>query len=301
MPETMRRLRDLALDLIYRAILRGALALPYRRRVPLMGWAMRAAIAPVAGYRRRVRENLALVLPDLPAREARRMERAVPDNVGRALIEIYSGAEFVERVRGLVPEGPGLEALEKARAEGAPAILATGHFGNYDAPRAWLAANGFPIAGFYSPMHNEFFNAHYVAAMESIGKPMFPRDRSGISGMIRHLKSGGFQGMVVDQHVRRGAPLSFFGVPAMTALSPAEMSLKYDAALVPIYGIRQPDGLGFSIRIEAPIPRSDPAGMTQALNDSLEALVRTHPDQWMWIHRRWKLATARASGGKSRP
>ncbi|MDE3120851.1 MAG: lauroyl acyltransferase, partial [Paracoccaceae bacterium] len=56
------------------------------------------------------------------------------------------------------------------------------------------------------------------------------------------------------------------------------------------YGIRRPDGLSFDIVIEAPIPHGTPQEMTQALNDSLEALVRRHPEQWFWIHRRWKAA-----------
>jgi KDO2-lipid IV(A) lauroyltransferase len=85
-----------------------------------------------------------------------------------------------------------------------------------------------------------------------------------------------------------GPALPFFGKPAPTALSAAEMALKYDAALVPIYGIRQPDGLSFEIRVEDPIPHTDPETMTRALNASLEALVRDHMDQWFWIHRRWK-------------
>ena len=56
----------------------------------------------------------------------------------------------------------------------------------------------------------------------------------------------------------------------------------------PTYAIRQPDGLSFEIIVEPPIPHGTPEAMTQALNDSLEALVRKHLDQWFWIHRRWK-------------
>jgi KDO2-lipid IV(A) lauroyltransferase len=88
--------------------------------------------------------------------------------------------------------------------------------------------------------------------------------------------------------MQHGEPLTFFGREARTALSAAELALKYDAALVPTYAIRQPDGLTFEIVVEAPIPPGTAAEMTQALNDSLERLVRGHIDQWFWIHRRWK-------------
>ena len=85
-----------------------------------------------------------------------------------------------------------------------------------------------------------------------------------------------------------GESLSFMGKPARTALSAAELALKYDALLVPVYGIRQPNGLDFKILVEPPIAHTTASEMTQALNDSLERLVRQHMDQWMWVHRRWK-------------
>ena len=66
------------------------------------------------------------------------------------------------------------------------------------------------------------------------------------------------------------------------------MALKYDAELIPTYAIRQSDGLGFRIIVDAPIARDTPEAMTQALNNNLEALIRRYPDQWFWIHRRWK-------------
>jgi KDO2-lipid IV(A) lauroyltransferase len=94
--------------------------------------------------------------------------------------------------------------------------------------------------------------------------------------------------MLIDQHMRHGAPLTFLGHRALTALSAAELALKYDCLLVPVYGVRQADGLHFDLLIEPPIPHTDAATMTQAVNDSLEAQVRAHPGQWLWVHRRWK-------------
>jgi Kdo2-lipid IVA lauroyltransferase/acyltransferase len=273
-------------DRAIRALIWGLMRLPYTVRVPLCGWVMAYLVAPIAGYRTRVRENLALILPDLPQAEVTRLMRAVPDNVGRTIIEIYSGAEFTARTGP--PEGPGLAALDAAHATGRPVILVTGHFGNYDASRAALIARGFRVGALYRPMKNAFFNAHYVAAISRIGTPMFPRGRAGLADMVRHLKSGGMLGMVIDQHMNHGEALTFFGTTAQTALSAAQLALKYDALLVPTYAIRQPDGLNFKIVVEAPIPHGTPQAMTQALNDSLETLVRQHLDQWFWIHRRWK-------------
>ena len=274
-------------DRFLRGLIWLLLRLPYRLRVPLCGWTVAHVIAPIAGYDRRVRENLGMVLPDLDAAEVARLVRRVPNNVGRTIIEIYSGSDFVSRAAATPPEGAGLAALAEAHANRRPVILVTGHFGNYDASRAALIAMGYPVGALYRPMSNGYFNAHYVDAISRIGTPLFPRGRAGLSGMVKFLKSGGMLGLVIDQHMSHGAALTFFGKPAPTALSAAELALKYDALLVPTYAVRQKDGLTFRIIVEAPIPAGTASAMTQALNDSLEALVRQHLDQWFWIHRRW--------------
>jgi len=286
--QTTFSLRHWLQDRALRGLIWLLLRLPYRWRVPLCGWVLAQVIAPIAGYRARVRANLALVLPDLPGPEVERIARAVPDNVGRTVIEIYSGPEFVAHAVSHPLTGGGVAALEAAHKANRPVILVTGHFGNYDASRAALIARGYRVGALYMPMANRYFNEHYVKAISGIGTPVFPRGRAGLASMVRHLRSGGMLGMLVDQHMRHGEELSFFGRPALTALSAAELALKYDALLVPTYAVRQPDGLSFEIIVEPPIPPGTPEEMTQALNDSLEALVRKHIEQWFWIHRRWK-------------
>ena len=275
-------------DRALRTLIWLLLRLPYALRVPLCGWLMARLIAPLAGYDARVRENLARILPDLPPDEVKRLTRAVPNNVGRTVIEMYSGAAFVSRATRHPPTGPGLGALAEATAAARPVIIVSGHFGNYDAARAALLHQGYPFGGLYRRMKNPYFNEHYVAAISAIGTPLFARDKRGLAGMIRFLRNGGVLGLLIDQHISHGARLSFFGHDAMTALSAAEMAIKYDALIFPVYAIRLENGLDFRITVEKPIPRGTPEAMTQALNDSLEALVRQHLDQWLWIHRRWK-------------
>lgn len=289
-PDSRYRIQDRLL----RGLIWLLLRLPYRWRVPLCGWVVSRIVAPLAGYTRRIRKNLALILPDLPGTEVARITRAVPDNVGRTLIEIYSGPEFVAHAVKHPLTGDGVEALARAHADGRPVILVTGHFGNYDASRAALIARGYRVGALYMPMKNPFFNTHYVRAISRIGTPLFPRGRAGLADMVRHLRSGGMLGMLIDQHMSHGEELTFFGRTAMTALSAAELGLKYDALVIPTYAVRLPDGLGFEIIVEPPIPHGSAEEMTQALNDSLERLVRRHLDQWFWIHQRWK-------GPKQRP
>lgn len=269
-------------------MVRLALALPYRQRVPLAGWLVSRLVSPLAGWPRRVRDNLARVWPDLPQDDVTRLIRAVPDNAGRSLIEIYSGDTFKDRLRDITPEGPGWEALQTAQAEGRPVFLISGHFGNYDAIRGFVAMHFGAVGGLYRPLNNLYFNRHYVHAIAQTSQPVFPRGRRGLAEMMKFTRAGNIMAMLTDQHFGHGAPLTFFGQTAYTALSVPEMALKLNAVVIPCYGIRQPDGLSFRLLFEAPIPHTTPEDMGQALNDSLERQVRAHPEQWLWIHRRWK-------------
>ena len=271
-----------------RALIGLALIIPYRWRVPMMGWLVSRVLAPLAGGRKRIRNNLKLVMPELPKADVERLCREVPDNAGRALIELYSGRPFLERAYAAKVTGPGLAALEEARAEGRPVIFMTGHFGNYDAARAHMIHRGYEIGALYRRMANPYFNEHYVRALSAVGTPMFEQGRRGMIEMVRHLKGGGLIAIVGDLLSHGGVAIDFFGKPAVTSTVPAELALKHNAIMLPVYAIRQENGLDFEIVMHPPIPHTDAKTMTQDLNDGLEALVREHMGQWFWIHRRWK-------------
>lgn len=268
-----------------------AALLPYRLRIPLLGWLTSRIVAPLAGYSARVRENLALAVPDLPEAEVRRLMRAVPDNAGRNLMELYSAKEFSARARHSTVYGPGLPFIDRARAEGKPVIFVTGHMGSFNAARVAMVEQGFEMGVFYRPMKNWYFNAHYAEAMGSLSQPMFEQGRRGMLQMAKHLRSGGVLAILNDLNAHGGVPLDFFGEPALTSLVTAELSLKFEAPLVPVWGIRRDNGLDFDIYVEAPIPPGDPIEMTREFNARLEVQVRAHMDQWFWIYRRWKDGT----------
>jgi Kdo2-lipid IVA lauroyltransferase/acyltransferase len=282
-----RRTGYFVANLFMRGLIGLIRLIPYRWRVPAMGWLV-SGLAPLAGFDKRIRSNLKLALPDLPKAEIKRLCRAVPNNVGRVLIEFYSGQPFLDHAYAAPITGPGLKALEQAKAENRPVILMTGHFGNYDAARASLIRRGYEMGSLYRRMANPYFNEHYVRQMASIGTPLFEQGRPGMAQMVRFLKKGGNIAIVGDMHVHGGKELTFFGQPAVTSTVPAELALRYNAEIIPVYAIRQPNGLDFEIIMLDPIAHSDPLTMTQEINDGLEALIRENVDQWFWIHRRWK-------------
>jgi KDO2-lipid IV(A) lauroyltransferase len=125
--------------------------------------------------------------------------------------------------------------------------------------------------------------------MEAFGGPVFAQGRQGTAGFVRHLRAGGLLVLLFDQKVHYGRLLPFLGRKAPTALSAAELALRYDAVLVPFFATRRADGLSFDVVLEDPVDHSDPVSMTIELNRRLETRVQATPGQWFWIHRRWQI------------
>ncbi|SFQ95683.1 lysophospholipid acyltransferase family protein [Poseidonocella sedimentorum] len=279
---------DWIVDRLLRGLIALALALPWERRVPLMGWITRRLIAPLAGYRRRAMANLAYVYPDMPKPRRREIADAVADNAGRTMIENYDTAGLLARTAAQKITGPGLAALEEAKAAGRPVMLVTGHFANFEVPRAALVNRGFKIGGLYRPMSNPFFNEHYKRNMERLSGPVFPQGRRGTLGLVKHLKQGGMGILLFDIYDSAGVPMDFLGKPAPTLTSAAEIALRTDALLIPFFAHRKTDGLNFDVEIDAQVPHGDPTTMTRTLTQALEQRIERSPEQWFWIHRRWK-------------
>lgn len=289
----------MASDRLVRAVIARMLARPYEQRVPAMGRLMARRIAPMAGWRRRARRQIAWIYPDLSPTQVGALADDVADNTGRTLIELYSGAEFTSRMAQTPITGAGLPQLEQARAEGRPVLFVTGHFGNHEAARHALVSRGYRIGGLYRPMKNPYFNDHYARIMTDLSGPVFAQGKRGTIGFARHLKTGGMATLLFDVWDGKGSLIDFMGQPAPTSLSAAELALRSDALLIPYFGTRKADGLSFDIDIETPITSSDPLTMMREATARLEARIAQNPGQWFWTHRRWKPERQRADDQSS--
>ena len=273
---------------LIKAVFSALNLLPFRQRSAFMAWAMSRVIAPLVGYRKRVRENLDRVWPDLGAAQRDALTIDVTRHVGRTICELFSPQDLLSMAQQTKLTGPGLAALEEARAANRPAIVVSGHFGNYDIVRAGLIAQGFNVGALYRHMNNPLFHEFYIKNISAIGTPLFERGRPGLGYMVRHLKEGGTLAALSDVRANGGVPMPFIGHAALTATSMAELALRYNAILIPFYGTRLTNADGYTAELEAPIPHTDPTTMTKALNLSLEARILKNPEQWFWIHNRWK-------------
>lgn len=264
-------------------------AIPYTWRVRMFGAMAEAGIKRLTSYRARILNNLDYVWPGLPSAERDSIAREVANNFGKLVVEHLSMGEIDLRMRSVAPSGAGLPALHAAIVEQRPVVLVSGHFGNYEAARLCLLNMGCNLGAIFRPIANPALNRIYLDCIVRVEEgPLFAQDRPGMAGLLRHLKGGGAVMILNDLYVGKGIDIEFLGRPAMTSLSAAELALKFKAPLIPFYGIREPDDLGFRVELEAPIPPTDARTMTAALNRSLAARIERNPGQWFWIHRRWK-------------
>ncbi|MGB3687838.1 MAG: lysophospholipid acyltransferase family protein [Jannaschia helgolandensis] len=236
---------------------------------------------------RRADRNLALVWPDRPAEDRTAIVHAAARNAGRSLTGIWFNADFAREVANLRPEGPGLDVLRTARAEGRGAIIVSGHFGQWEAIRHVMKREGLEAGAIYRPNNNPYYEPIFRAGIDLGGQPIIPKGRNGYRQMIKHIRSGGFMALLPDQHIGDGAPLPFLDHDAKTSLAAAELALRYDLPLVPAFA-PEVDGQ-LHVIFEDPIPHTDAETMMQMFNDRLSSWVTRHPSQWHWLHRRWKI------------
>ncbi len=256
-------------------------------RARVLGNAIGGMIRWFPGARRRFDREFTRVFPDMPYPQRMAIGREMGRNMGRTLFEIYHNSEFQTHHDKFTVSGPGLAALEQARSVGKGAIIISGHFGQWDAVRAVLKARGMETGGVYRPQTNRHYQRRLVAGIEAGGRPVLASGRVGTGALVRHLRSGGFIAILLDEKFAQGERLPFLGQPALTSLSAARLALKYDVPLVPAYGTRMGDGTKFTVEFEDAIAHTDPRTMTQTFNDSLSARILDKPDQWYWMLRRW--------------
>ncbi len=308
-----RRVKDAIANFPLRLWVQIGRLLPYPLRVNLGGWFMRRLAVHFTDYDDRILSHLEWVYPELGAPRRQAIRDGCLDNCGRMFAEYFSAPEFVRHACQSILEGPGIEDLRQAHLEGQSAIFATGHFGSFEAGRAalinqvrvWqrsgcksrstqrnaLIEKGWILGGLYRPASNFSYEKHHLASFSYIGEPAFKKSRHGLRALVTYLRASGWVMFLHDQHDPNGIPLSFMGRDAMTSVTAARIAIRNKSLLFPYYGIRQPNGLDFRIIVEKPI-RPDSGSeedMTRVLTRSLEAMVNQYPEQWFWVHRRWRI------------
>ena len=247
------------------------------------------------GIRRDVaRANLALAFPEQPIAWRERVLGKHYKELGRVAAEYPRMAALARAPREEVfARWDGEEHVRAALAMGRGLIFLTGHVSNFELAAA-AVSRVFPMAVVAKPMSNPGAESWVRALRLESGLDLLPTGL-GLRGAIRRLRAGGALAMLADQAARRdGVFVPFFGRPASTAAGPAWLSLATGAPIVFCYSVRAPDGR-FELTFDAPLvpvgEAADP-GAVRALTARhaalLEAVVRERPQDWFWLHKRWK-------------
>jgi len=187
----------------------------------------------------------------------------------------------------------GNEVMEKMKAEGKGCILVGTHCGNWEMEGAALALYGYPMLSIAMKQSNEEFEKFITEYRSLPGQTI--EHKTGVRDMLRRLKKGYFIGLLSDQDPGNAGVISdFFGQKTLTATGPAHFALATKLPVVTCF-IHQTGPLTYHITCHEPITADEGADkkeaiqqITDRMNARIEAWIRKYPEEWFWLHKRWK-------------
>ncbi len=255
-----------------------------------------------ASYRlaRRQREtglyNLRMALPDLSDDERGRIIRQVFRNLGRLLVEF---SHFPKLNRDNIPEIVEYEGFDnylEGHRRGRGILYLTAHVGSWELCSFAHSIYGYPLKFLTRPIDNPLIDRLITRFRTWGGNQVIDRTHA-VRGVLKALGNNEAVGILADQNTTRseGVFVDFFGIPAATTPGVATFALRTGAAVIPVYlrwdKSRKRHILHFAPPLDLIVTgdrKQDIVDNTRMFNQVLETFVRKFPDQWLWIHRRWK-------------
>lgn len=179
-------------------------------------------------------------------------------------------------------------------------LFLTAHFGNWELLAHFFAKHGYPVLAIGRKGNNTLIEKKLTTPFRELyGNTLAYKDQA-ISAIVKTLKKKGIAGMLIDQKAggANSIPTNFFGNPADTVTSTALLKLRYNPAVVPLFMARQASGkykliVGSNAELSLPETLNDEekiVQLTQHYNAVIEEVVRAYPEQWFWMHDRWRIA-----------
>jgi KDO2-lipid IV(A) lauroyltransferase len=257
------------------------------------GWIGRTLIAPTK-LSKLARENLREAFPEKSEDEIEKIVRGMWDNLGRVMAE-YTHLDKIH-FKGKNPRITisGFENVPPEEEQKRGGFLISAHFANWEIMPTAARDFGLDGATIVRPTNNPYVNAWLEKLRTRNGMPeLVSKGGDGLRRIYGLLREGKIICLLVDQRASEGIPVPFFGRDALTTPAPAAVAMRLGALIIPFSNERV-GGAHFHIRVHPPIrPPStgdstrDLVEYTAAINAFVEERVREHPEQWLWIHRRW--------------
>jgi len=243
-----------------------------------------------------MRQHLEVAFPELGPGEHKRIMRGCADHFGRQLAEVaWLWRAPESEVQGLVTV-EGVEHLRMALDAGRGAVIVTAHCGNWELLNLWLGASGFPVTIAVRELDDPRLDEFATRLRSRFGTEVVARGSSAGRQLMQALGRKRAVGLLIDQDIPSipGVFVPFFGRPAWTPSGAALLALRMRSPLVTAFDHRRPDGSHF-MRVSPPLPMPEEGSLddrvlelTAAVTAAVEWQVRAWPEQWVWMHRRWR-------------
>ncbi len=262
-------------------------------RASRLGGLVARVVGPRLPVSRRARDNLRRAFPDKNEAEIERIVLGMWDNLGRVAAEYPHLGKIDCYAEGGRVEVRGTEILDRLGEAGAGCIFFGGHLANWEITPLGAAQRGLVLNYIYRRANNTGVERIVRAARAPAGGTHAPKGQRGARQITAALRDGGHLGILVDQKFNEGIAVPFFGRDAMTAPAIATLSRLHDCAVVPVR-VERLNGASFRLTVYPPLELPAPAAeggdvyaIMSRVNATLEGWIREHPEQWLWLHRRW--------------
>jgi Kdo2-lipid IVA lauroyltransferase/acyltransferase len=240
--------------------------------------------------------NLAMAFPEKSEAQRRRILRGVFTSLGRQLAELCQFPRYTTENVNEVVVYDGVDNFRRAYARGKGVLFLTAHFGGWELSAFAHSLHGHWLHVVMRPMDNPYLDQLLQSYRTMHGNKLVPKD-DFVRGLLAAMKCGETVGILMDTNMTppQGVFVNFFGIPACTASGLARIALRTDAAVVPGFTIWD-ERLGkYRLRFDRALDlvrtgnlEADIIANTQMFTKVIEEYVRRYPEQWLWVHRRWK-------------
>jgi Kdo2-lipid IVA lauroyltransferase/acyltransferase len=272
----------------------GALPRPLARWIA--GTATRLLLLLLPKLQKTAEFNLELAFPEWTEHQRRAVMKRMTRNLGWMAAEFARMPRYTKKNIQNVVVLDGHENFLAGQSRGKGVLYLTGHIGAWELSSYAHALYGFPLHYMARPLDNKPLDALVNEYRGLSGnKPIYKNEAARV--MLRVLKDAGTVGILADQNTmpEEGVFVDFFGVPACTTSGLARVALHTDAAVVPGYAFWDENLRKYRLRFEPPVElvrtgdtERDVLENTQRFAKVIEGIIRKYPEQWVWIHARWK-------------
>jgi len=253
-------------------------------------------IGPLFRSKKIIEQNIKIGLGEISEEKKSEIINGMWSNIGRTFAEYVFLKDFkFNRTDFDHMKINGVEHLEKIKKNNEAVIFYSAHLANFELMAMEIDKFGIKCAAIYRPLNNFFLNPlmEYLR-MKYICPNQIPKGRSGVREVINRFKNGHSIALMVDQRVGEGPKINFFNHPAQTTTIPAQLALRYNCKLVPIF-LKRLEGATFEMTVHQPYEiektenaELDTQNITLKINNIIEKMIIKNPNQWLWSHNRWK-------------